>query len=113
MEIKEKLLNRYRTGNLFLQNMHERVINVLNQAEYLRQKYHVVIANPPYMGGRGMNNKLVNFLNENYKNYKSDLFSAFIFQVQILLLKVRLDLLPFIRMFLSTYEKLRIHLLNN
>ena len=36
-------------GNLFLKSTHDRVLKVLHQAEYLRQKYHVVVANPPYM----------------------------------------------------------------
>jgi hypothetical protein len=37
-----------------------------------------VIANPPYMGGKGMNGRLAVWLKDNYEDVKSDLFSAFI-----------------------------------
>jgi type II restriction/modification system DNA methylase subunit YeeA len=55
-----------------------KVLQVLEQAEFLRAKYHVVVANPPYMGGKGMNARLGTFLKNNYPDVKSDLFSAFI-----------------------------------
>lgn len=45
-------------GELFLSSTHEKVLRVLEQAEYLAPRYQVVIANPPYMGGKGMNGRL-------------------------------------------------------
>ncbi|MBE0436294.1 MAG: BREX-1 system adenine-specific DNA-methyltransferase PglX, partial [Methylomicrobium sp.] len=50
----------------------------LRQADYLSPKYHVVIANPPYMGGKGMNGRLAAWVKDNYPNSKSDLFAMFI-----------------------------------
>src|SRR3546814_6068199 len=47
-------------------------------AEYLGPRYHVVVANPPYMGGKGMNGRLSAWAKENYPNSKSDLFAMFI-----------------------------------
>jgi type II restriction/modification system DNA methylase subunit YeeA len=38
----------------------------------------VVVANPPYMGGKGMNGRLGAWAKENYPNSKSDLFAMFI-----------------------------------
>ena len=37
-----------------------------------------LVANPPYMGGKGMNGRMANYLKEHYNDVKSDLFSAFI-----------------------------------
>jgi hypothetical protein len=43
------------SGQLFISMTHQKVLQALRQADYLSPKYHVVIANPPYMGGKGMN----------------------------------------------------------
>lgn len=95
--------------NLFLKETHERVLKVLTMSDYLSQKYHVVIANPPYMGGKGMNPRLSTWLKDNYADVKSDLFSAFIVRNTYLALpKGQLGFMtPFVWMFISSYEKLR------
>ena len=41
-------------GDLFFYGVHERVMKVLKYAEFLAPRYHVVVANPPYMGGQGI-----------------------------------------------------------
>jgi len=41
------------SGQLFLSMTHQKVLQALRQAYYLSPKYHVVIANPPYMGWQG------------------------------------------------------------
>nr|CAD6617270.1 BREX-1 system adenine-specific DNA-methyltransferase PglX [Rhizobium sp. Khangiran2] len=65
-------------GDLLLKEVQERVVAVLRMAEALSPKYHVVVANPPYMGGKGMNGKLDAFAKESYPDSKSDLFAMFI-----------------------------------
>src|SRR5690554_491395 len=65
-------------GNLFLASTHENVLKILRMVEYLSPRYHVVVANPPYMGGKGMNAELGKFAKENYPDSKSDLFAMFI-----------------------------------
>jgi len=65
-------------GDLFLFGVHERVLKVLKQAEFLAPRYHVVVANPPYMGGAGMNDELKDFATSYYPFTKSDLFAMFI-----------------------------------
>jgi len=65
------------SGHLFLSMTHQKVLQALLQADYLSPKYHVVIANPPYMGGGGMNGRLSSWANDNYQKSKSDLFSMF------------------------------------
>lgn len=109
-KVEEKKL----TSDLFLQNTHERVLLALKQADYLSSKYHVVVANPPYMGGKGMNPRLATWLKDNFEEVKSDLFSAFIVRNTVLALpKGQLGFMsPFVWMFISSYEKLRSFLIN-
>src|SRR5690606_7058104 len=45
-------------GDLLLKDVQARVVAVLRMAEALSPKYHVVVANPPYMGSGGMNPNL-------------------------------------------------------
>lgn len=73
-----KLLEKKDVGrNMLLQPTHEKVLRVLEQSEYLSPRYHVVIANPPYMGGKGMNGRLGAWAKDNYLNSKADLFAMF------------------------------------
>ena len=64
------------TKDIFLQETHQRVLELLKQVDYLSQKYHVVVANPPYMGNKGINPLLGVFLKDNYEEVKMDLFSS-------------------------------------
>ena len=66
------------SGQLFISMTHLKVLQALRQADYLSPKYHVVIANPPYMGGKGMNGRLGAWAKDSYPNSKSDLFAMFI-----------------------------------
>jgi hypothetical protein len=66
------------SGELLLYPTQQKVLQALRQADFLSPKYHVVIANPPYMGGKGMNGRLGAWAKDNYPNSKSDLFAMFI-----------------------------------
>ena len=103
------------SGQLFLSHTHEKVLTVLKQTDYLSPRYHVVVANPPYMGGSGMNDRLNNWLKEEYTDAKSDLFSAFIIRnTEIALDRGQLGFMtPFVWMFIPSYEKLRNFILDN
>ncbi len=102
------------SGQLFISMTHQKVLQALRQADYLSPKYHMVIANPPYMGGKGMNGRLGAWLKDNYEDVKSDLFSAFIVRnTELTLPKGQLGFMsPFVWMFISSYEKLRSFLIN-
>lgn len=65
-------------GDLLLREMQERVVTVLRMAEALSPKFHVIVANPPYAGSKGLNGTLSDFIKENFKDGKTDLFAAFI-----------------------------------
>jgi type II restriction/modification system DNA methylase subunit YeeA len=102
-------------GQLLLYKTHEKVLQVLKQADYLSPKYQVVIANPPYMGNKGMNDRLKAFLQDNYKDYKADLFAVFTVRCLDLCKNQGFTgfMTPFVWMFLSSYENLRSYILNN
>lgn len=57
---------------------HQKVLKVLQEAAYLSPRYHVVVTNPPYLGGKNMNSRLKVFAEDNYPMSKSDLFAMFI-----------------------------------
>jgi len=96
-------------GDLLLREVQERVLKVLEMAEALSPKYHVVVANPPYMGGKGMNGKLADFAKAKYPDSKSDLFAMFM--ERALAMSKKRGMMAMINMqswmFLSSYEKLR------
>ncbi|MHC5860691.1 BREX-1 system adenine-specific DNA-methyltransferase PglX [Nostoc sp.] len=87
---------------------------LLLQAELLRNKYLVVVANPPYMGSKSLNDILRNFATKNYPDSKSDAFSIFIERFLNIVLKNGFIglMTPFTWMFLSSYEKLRKRILS-
>ena len=111
----EELERKDFTNDLFLQPIHQNVIKSLAQADYLSQKYHVVIANPPYMGGKGMNGRLSTWAKNNYPISKSDFFSMFVERIMLMTNKGGISgiMTPFNWMFLNTYEKFRNHILQN
>lgn len=100
-------------GNLFLAGTHAKVLQVLRMADYLSPRHGVVIANPPYMGGKGMNGRLGAWAKENYPSSKSDLFAMFI--ERNLDLAVPAGAVAMITMqswmFLSSFESLRVRIL--
>ncbi|WP_295807662.1 BREX-1 system adenine-specific DNA-methyltransferase PglX [uncultured Nitratireductor sp.] len=102
-------------SDLLLKEVQERVIAVLRMAEALSPKYHLAVANPPYMGGKGMNGKLGDFVKASYPDSKSDLFA--VFMERALGLCAKHGLMAMINMqswmFLSSYEKLRVKLLSD
>ena len=101
-------------GQLFLIETQLKILRVLEQAEALTQRYHVVVANPPYMGGKGMNPPIKQFLQDNFSDYKADLFSAFIARsLSLALSNGYLGFMsPFVWMFISSYEELRKRLIS-
>lgn len=75
----------------------------------LSQRYDVVCTNPPYMGAKGMNNDLKNFVDKNYPDSKSDLSTCFMEKCAYLAKNTGFYAMINIPvwMFLSSYEKLR------
>lgn len=63
--------------DLLLKEVQDRVIAVLRIADALSPKYHVVVANPPYAGAKGLNGALGAWIKDNYPRSKSDLMTCF------------------------------------
>lgn len=103
------------SGHLFLSQTHQKVLLALRQADFLSPKYQVVIANPPYMGSGGMNEKLKKFIGNEYPDAKSDLMTCFMDRCGTLSRKdsmIGMINLPS-WLFLGSFEKFRFKLLNN
>ena len=85
------------------------LLPIVNQTIALAQKYDVVVANPPYMGNKGMNNVLKGYIWGLFPSSKNDLFAVYIERCldfgnsnsQIGMVT------PFVWMFINTYQALR------
>lgn len=79
----------------------------------LTERYHALVMNPPYMGGGNMNAVLSNYVKKNYEAGKADLFSVFMQVAEERLAENgkygMINMQSW--MFLSSFEKLRTHLL--
>ena len=86
---------------------------LIHTAEILARKYDAVITNPPYMGSANMDPKLSDFVKKHYPDTKSDM-STVMMERSLTLCKttgfMAMINIP-VWMFLSSYEKLREHLI--
>ena len=102
-------------GQLFLIETQLKILRVLEQAEALTQRYHVVVANPPYLNEGNMNALMKVFAGKTYPDSKADLFAMFI--QRNLCLTLRDGLVGMITMqswmFISTYQRLRLRILDD
>lgn len=88
---------------------------ILKQAKIMQQQYECVIANPPYMGGKGMSSDLSKYAKNKYPMSKGDMFAIF---KEVILKHTKKNYYSSTVnqhswMFLSSYEQLREYLLNN
>lgn len=90
-------------------------IPYIQQAWILAQRYDAVVANPPYMGSKGMNGELKEFAKNNFPDSKSDLFAMFIERGFLWLKSAGFNSMVTMQswMFLSSFEKMRENILNN
>lgn len=113
----EKLFERIdNVGNeigLFNDNVIAEVKPLIETANILSQKYAVVVTNPPYLNK--YNGKLKAFINDNYKDYAGDLFSAFMYRNFGFCKNDGYSgfMTPFVWMFIKTYEPLRLFLIRS
>ncbi|MFE4381233.1 BREX-1 system adenine-specific DNA-methyltransferase PglX [Streptomyces cyaneofuscatus] len=64
--------------DLFRNDVQDRARRVLRQAAYLTPRYHVVVANPPYMQSGNMDAALSGLAQRDFPNSRTDLFAMFI-----------------------------------
>ncbi|WP_237932646.1 BREX-1 system adenine-specific DNA-methyltransferase PglX, partial [Buttiauxella sp. S19-1] len=90
------------------------LIPYIQQAWILAQRYDAVVANPPYMGGKGMNGELKEFAKKQFPDSKSDLFAMFIERGFAWLKDAAFNSMVTMQswMFLSSYENMRANVLD-
>lgn len=93
----------------------EKLMPLVKQGRLMSNKYDVVCTNPPYMGSKGMNAKVSSYILKNYPESKNDLFAVFIERCNQITKKncYQSMITQHSWMFLSSYEKLRVKVLQN
>jgi type II restriction/modification system DNA methylase subunit YeeA len=107
--LETKLNTAVESGDIFAQQSAQELLPLVQQAKLLAKQYDAVIANPPYMGGKGMNTALKDFAKKKFPDSKSDMFAMFIERCQALS-KISGEtafVTPYVWMFISSYEELR------
>ena len=87
----------------------EKLPGIILQAKIMGKKYDVACTNPPYMGNKGMNEKLGSFLKDNFPSTKGDTSTVFMevcFRYCSTIGFMAMINIPS-WMFLSSFEKLR------
>ncbi|MEX9883821.1 BREX-1 system adenine-specific DNA-methyltransferase PglX [Providencia rettgeri] len=112
-ELLSTLVELQESGDSMQKPAAKQLIEIVHQALVLSIRYDAVIANPPYMGSKGMNADLKDFTKTQYPNSKSDLFAIFMERAFTLLFRngynAQVNMQSW--MFLSSYEQLRSSLL--
>ena len=113
-QVIEILEKKNVSQNVLLYQTHAKVLEALKQADYLSQRYHIVVANPPYMDMGNMNGALKMFIEFNYKETKQAMDASFILNCKNLTLNQGFFALITQRswMFLSRLENFRLSFLS-
>ena len=104
-----KQLSEATSQDLFVSDDLRRLGPLVQQAELLSAKYDAVVANPPYMGSKGMNALVKKFAKDHFPDAKNDLFACFIERGYTLAKDAGHNAMVTMQswMFLSSFEKIR------
>ncbi|MDK0895206.1 BREX-1 system adenine-specific DNA-methyltransferase PglX [Clostridium perfringens] len=111
--IKERLKEIGQEDNLmfgdYRKMLLEKLPTLVKQAEIISRKYEVCVTNPPYMGSKGMNKQINDYVRKTYPKSKSDLYTVML--ERCLKLSRKNGFISNITqqswMFLTSYESLR------
>ncbi|MDM0852354.1 BREX-1 system adenine-specific DNA-methyltransferase PglX [Clostridium perfringens] len=111
--IKERLKEITDDNNLmfgdYRKMLLEKLPTLVKQAEIISRKYEVCVTNPPYMGSKGMNKQINDYVRKTYPKSKSDLYTVML--ERCLKLSRKNGFISNITqqswMFLTSYESLR------
>ena len=95
--------------SMFRESVLNSFLPLIQVAEVMAKKYDVVVTNPPYMGGAGMNARLAEYVKSTYPNTKSDMSTVFMEKTVKMCNNtgyMSMINIP-VWMFLASYEKLR------
>jgi hypothetical protein len=100
-------------GDLYAKAAAQDLLPLVAQARLLGMQFDAVVANPPYMGGKGMNPALKDFAKATFPDSKSDLFAMFMERGFNLCKPAGFNSMVTMQswMFLSSYESMREKLL--
>lgn len=114
-KLQEKLADKEQGSEPTAKQAAEVLLPIVEQSIVLATKYDVAVANPPYMGPKGMNAALKDFAKKSYPNSKFDLFAMFIERGFKWLTPNGFNSMVTMQswMFLSSFEKMRENLLND
>ena len=104
-----KQLSEATGRDLFVSDALKRLGLLVRQAEMLAGRYDAVVANPPYMGSKGMNALVKKFAKDHFPDAKNDLFACFIERGYTLAKDAGHNAMVTMQswMFLSSFEKMR------
>lgn len=105
--------NETHNPDLFVSEALQQLTPLVEQANILAAQYDAVVANPPYMGSKGMNTVVKKFAKDNFPNAKSDLFACFIERGHSLANATGYNAMVTMQswMFLSSFEAMRTNML--
>lgn len=93
--------------------LREKIIPLIKISNIISRKYDIVVTNPPYLNNSVMSSNLKEYIIKNYPDVKNDMFSAFIQRNSMYGKEMSYlgFMTPYVWMFISTYEKLRNHII--
>lgn len=117
LETRIKEIQEKDSYDFFLEDFKLNKLNLfkafINQATLLDMNFEVVVTNPPYMGRKGMDDRLSKFVKSNYPDASADLFA--VMMERCIQFAQKNGFISMITqqswMFLSSFEKLRLRLL--
>jgi type II restriction/modification system DNA methylase subunit YeeA len=103
------------SGDIYARAAADDLLPLVQQAQVLAVQFDAVVANPPYIGNKGLNEALKSFARENFPDSKADIFAMFIERNLALLKRSGSSALVTMQswMFLSSFEALRGKVLSN
>ncbi len=103
------------SGDLLAQEAALNMLPLVRQARILGMQFDAVVANPPYMGSKGMNPALKDYAKRTFPDSKSDLFAMFIERGFEWCKRSGFNSMVTMQswMFLSSYQAMREKLLSN
>ena len=115
LSLKQRLLEKLANSDTQSKPEIEKILPIINQAIMLAQRYDALVANPPYLGSKGMNAALKEHAKMAFPNSKSDLFAMFIERGFGILKDYGFNSMVTMQswMFLSSYEDMRDSILRN
>jgi type II restriction/modification system DNA methylase subunit YeeA len=108
-DLEDGMAKAIEYGDVFAKSAAQDLVPLVQQATILAMKFDAVVANPPYMGNKGMNAMLRDFALKNSPGNKNDLFAIFAERILNMSRNGGISglMTPFVWMFLKSYEELR------